>query len=340
MIAHKKTENGFSLIELMIALLISTIVAAAVIQLFLSSRQVYRVQDAKAHIQENGRLAMQVLTDSILNVGYRGCRTFNITDADINNTLNNPDAFGWAYATPIEGFEASSSSWSPSTDSSLSLARSGTDIITLRLANDPIIKVTKHPGGTPPGSANLQVTTGNQLKAGDIVMVHDCESAAVFQISSGNPDTSGSIPHNTGGNFTPGNATQALGKNYEGAWLTRLSTRSFYVSQDSNGRSSLVQHDSLSGSAAIASDIENMQIQYAIDINDDKLIDNMVAADAVTDWGQVIAVNVEIVAVSASDNLTVDGPQPYLLAGNLLRPDDRRLRQVFSKTITLRNRVR
>lgn len=59
-----------SLIEIMIALVISLFLIAGVIQLFIGSKQTYRSQDALSRIQENGRLAMESMATDIRMAGY------------------------------------------------------------------------------------------------------------------------------------------------------------------------------------------------------------------------------------------------------------------------------
>lgn len=63
-------QRGFTLVEIMVALVISLFLVAGLIQVLISSRQVYRVQDGLARIQENGRFGMDFITRSIREAGY------------------------------------------------------------------------------------------------------------------------------------------------------------------------------------------------------------------------------------------------------------------------------
>ncbi|HBZ30374.1 MAG TPA: prepilin-type cleavage/methylation domain-containing protein, partial [Nitrosomonas nitrosa] len=54
-------QQGFTLVELMIAMTIGLILLGGVITILTSSQQVYRVNDALARMQENARYAFQVL---------------------------------------------------------------------------------------------------------------------------------------------------------------------------------------------------------------------------------------------------------------------------------------
>lgn len=63
-------QAGLSLIEIMVALTLGLLLIGAVIQLFISSKQTYRLQNALSRIQENGRLAMESMATDIRMSGY------------------------------------------------------------------------------------------------------------------------------------------------------------------------------------------------------------------------------------------------------------------------------
>ncbi|MGG5872453.1 PilW family protein [Pseudomonas peli] len=69
----KKYQAGIGLVELMIAMTLSLVIGAAVIQVFLSQRQTYRTQDDMARVQENARFAFEQIAQDIRQVGYWGC---------------------------------------------------------------------------------------------------------------------------------------------------------------------------------------------------------------------------------------------------------------------------
>ncbi len=334
---NKQQQRGLSLIELMIAMVLSLVVIAAVIEVFLGARQMYRVQDANARIQENGRYAMQVLTNGIIDAGYFGCATRS--GIEVKNTLNTPNNYLWNFETAIEGKESTgNNNWTPAMDAAIPQPLSGSDVLTIRAISEPTIQVTNHPGGSPPGSANIQVNTGNGLQPSDIVMVTDCLDAAIFQISAGNPDTSGSIPHNIG-TGTPGNATKELGKNYEEGWINKIETSSFYIRNNPRGIAALYRRVGNNNPEELIDGVESMQLRYGVDDDVDGSADRYLTANTVANWDDVVSVQFELLMFSPADNLRVDGPQTYLFNGNNITATDNRIRSVFSRTVTLRNRV-
>lgn len=66
--AHR--QRGFSMVEILVALMISVFLIAGVIQLFLGSKQTYRFHDALSRLQENGRLALDTMARDIRMAGF------------------------------------------------------------------------------------------------------------------------------------------------------------------------------------------------------------------------------------------------------------------------------
>lgn len=72
-VTSERKSSGFSLIELMIAILIGLIVINGVIQIVISSKRSYLDNQAVSQIQENARFALDTLSREIKMAGYFGC---------------------------------------------------------------------------------------------------------------------------------------------------------------------------------------------------------------------------------------------------------------------------
>lgn len=335
---HLKKQKGLSLVELMVAIVLGLILVAGVIELFVNNRQVYRVQDAQSRLQENGRYAIKVLTQSIERAGYLGCATRSALN--INNILNNSNDYVWDITTPIEGKDATGANeWTPAIDASITEPIGGSDILTIRTIEPPELKVISHPTTGIPGSGDITVSNGNGLEAGDIVLAHDCVAGAIFQITA--DPSSGTIQHAAGAG-TPGNSSDALGYNFGAGWVNKIATSSFYIRN--NGQSPSLYHKKETEPAAeLVEGVESMQIRYGIDTTGNGSIDTYETAENVGNWNNVVSVRISLLMVSMENNLTVDGPQAdsFDVNGQEIEIDenDRRLRRVFTRTVTLRNRV-
>lgn len=72
-IAESRHQQGFSLVELMIALALSLILSLAFIQTILITKNIYRKQEGLARIQENARSIHHIIGDAISRTGAIGC---------------------------------------------------------------------------------------------------------------------------------------------------------------------------------------------------------------------------------------------------------------------------
>jgi type IV pilus assembly protein PilW len=65
-----RQQSGLSLIELMIALLLGTLLVAGAVKIFTSNTQAFRLQDQVSSTQENGRLALEIMLHDLRRAGY------------------------------------------------------------------------------------------------------------------------------------------------------------------------------------------------------------------------------------------------------------------------------
>lgn len=79
-----KRQQGLSLIELMIAILISSILLLGVLQLFSNTSDSDRTNSAMARVQESGRIALEVIGADARRTGYQGCTSAS-TPATVNS---------------------------------------------------------------------------------------------------------------------------------------------------------------------------------------------------------------------------------------------------------------
>jgi len=334
-------EKGFTLVELMIALVVALLLIAGVIQIFISTKQAYRLMDASSRIQESARMAMELLGRDIRMAGFQGCTA---TTRTLVNALNSTTSYAYAFGIPIEGYEAiSDTSWSPTLPSGIDSAIGGSDVLVVRAAFDegtPIIGQPSNTGDCTNASshtANLKVTSSSGFGDGDIVVATNCINASIFQITNVN-ESSNTIVHNTGGAFTPGNATKDLGACYAGnGTLRKLSTRVFYVRNNASEVPSLYRKEGTAAALELVEAIENLQVTYGVDTDGDSYANQYLRASDVTDWSSVVSVRVEILARSLEDHVT-SAPQPYTFNGSSHSVSDRRLRRAYMMVVSLRNR--
>jgi type IV pilus assembly protein PilW len=85
-----RKQQGLTLIEIMIALLIGAFILGGIMGVFLNTQRTYRVQDAMSRLQENGRFAMEFIANDIRMADYRECQTSTPPSLDISlDAVNN-----------------------------------------------------------------------------------------------------------------------------------------------------------------------------------------------------------------------------------------------------------
>lgn len=340
---YKNTRNGFSLVELLVAMTLGLVLLGGIYKVFISSTRTYQINQAVSRLQENGRFAISFLTPEIRQAGYSGC----LQDATkFVNTLNNPSSYTLDFKTGIQGFDAQGTGWSPVVDATITNPLAGSDIITLRgLSAEDGVYLEKLMNDS---TADLKVTDGTtNIADDDILLVTDCEAAAVFQVTNYTA-SNGNVVHNVG-TGVPGNSTTDLGHAFKpGAEIARIRTSSFFISTNPSGQPALYRTDypNIPGMPAtfeLVEGIENMQIRYGVAANSNKSspITGYVTAAGVTDWDRVKSVRIALLVRTLNEinGLDADVGNYSVNGVTVVAPGDRRLRHVFTTTISVRNRL-
>lgn len=352
-------QRGLSLVELMIAMLLGLILVGGVIEVFLSSRASYRLSSALSEVQENGRFAMNFIVHDARQAGYSGC------NADINpvNALDtdspdyDPSVLSFQYG--VNGYDgsgtaAATTSWSPNLTAPLytNLTNKpipGTDVLSIRTIQDQGIVLED---GMPSTSANMKVNDNSGLAIGDILLISDCSSAAVFQVTklpSGNK-----VNHNTGNDAAPGNATKKVVNAFQqGAGISKISTVTYFIAARGNAtscdsgecglwRTRTVNKNgtAIQQEEELVDGVTNMQILYGVDTTGDGIVDQYVPASGTINWNNVYSIKIALLAESSDVAVSKPATTPSytLLNQTVTPPNDLHLRQVFTTTVSLRNK--
>jgi type IV pilus assembly protein PilW len=100
-LAPRRHQHGLTLVEIMVAVTISLLLLAGVMQVFLSNKVSHDLQSGMGRLQENARAAMDILSLNISMAGY-ATGTTAITAINTANTLENSTAnadMGFTVAT-------------------------------------------------------------------------------------------------------------------------------------------------------------------------------------------------------------------------------------------------
>jgi len=298
-------QRGFSLTELMVAMVIGLIILAGVSSVMVSNKKTYTAQDSLARLQENARAAMLIMTRDLRNVGYWGC---NPDPENVTNLLNGA-ATNYLYdnSTPLEGAEAGGTFYPSGTAMTLA-PRANTDVLMIRgLDTSSAGRIQE---AMPSTSQNIKVLDGHGLATGDVVALTDCNSTDIFQVT-GIQDAGGGkdmLKHESDVNPpVPGNreldGPNTISKAYgDDAIFMKYMSHAYFIAPGTSGEPSLFRQKlTATGpeSQELVEGIENLQVQYGVDTDNDKIADvynkaNLVGA--ATNWNNVVSVRFGIVA--------------------------------------------
>ena len=327
-------QRGFTLVEILVSLAISLALVAGVVQIFMSSKITYSVQEGMSRLQENARFAINLLASDLRMANYLGCAQKSDDAAAYRNVLNTPNSFLWDVTTGIEGFEVGETVDPAVVDAS---ALADSDVLSIKTVRGAGLTLTKSMSSST--DADLEVTeSGYHVpKTGDVVLISDCMSTTVFQVTG---YSGGIVKHATTG--TPGNATADLGRRFRiGAKIYPIETVTYYLRDSGSGSGAALWRRVDDGNPEeLVEGIENMQITYAVDDDNQAGTDQYVTADAVDDWDDVVAIRVAMLMRTPDEVNNQADTGTYTVNGTAYDPvDDRRLRRVFDTTINLRNRT-
>jgi len=296
-------QQGLSLIELMVAIVVSSLLMAGTIQLFVNNKQTYRVQEAVSRLQENGRFGIQFLTRDIRMADFWGCVgsvTSVVDHLNANTDLPNPNDGGVA-GTDNTGLN-------------------GSDTIVLQGAYGSGVSILSH----NPNAASFKLNkVDHGLEDFDIVMSTDCKKADIFEITNANSGSTATAVGNTGATAEgPGNATKP-GLTYEEGDIYKVYKYSYSIQAGASGQPALFRN--INGTdQELVEGIQNMQIKYGEDTNGDGTADIYLDSGAVVDMEDVVSIRLILTAITLEDNVSISGGQ---------------ITRDFSTTITIRNRV-
>ncbi len=324
---NNSQQKGLTLVELMISLLLSSFLMLGVLQLFLNAHTSDKANSSLARLQENGRIALDMLKQDFRRTGYQGCATPSLPSRANSSRTFPQDAMGIQGVDTLEGAGTASDSL---------IMRHATQVRMLPTSvNSSQITFISGP--------NISFTTGQRYE----FMLATCDEVAIFtgitSARSDNPDaaTVTNYPNQyTVTNFQGANSGTPPSLNGMPDPQFFNVTENFYdVRNDptNNNRPTLYKNNS-----ALIADVDNFQVLYGVEnagstrwVNADDLDDTM--------REEVNRLQVSLV-ISSPDEVTQDVNNLNFSIANIDADTtlpaiaDRRLRRTFNTVIDVRNR--
>lgn len=313
-------QQGISLIELMIAITLSLILGVALVQVFVSSKSAYRMQEATARLQESGRYAIDALSHDIRMAGLMGCAS--VGNLQIANKIGDFDT------VVIDGLNNV-------TAGNTYGAVPGTDVLIVGRASDSGARLA---GAVSETDTSIQiVSNAPEFKKDQRVFIASCVYAEQFDVADDVQNET--VP-----------LSESLGRPYgEEAEVFAYQTSAYFVrdtgrttSANRPIRALYVRQPHDTGTAyELVEGVENIQLEFGMDTNNDGAADEYRPNVSGALWNDVVSVRMNFLLQSVEEGLVGSGGAmvQQLRFNDVDVAADGRLRQVFSMVVAIRNRL-
>jgi len=324
----KRKEEGFSLVEFVIASALGLLLITSLYELYISNKNNYHLQEGLSRLQENGRLAGHILNQGIRGAGYIGCSRYQ----DNFPLTNIPAQTGMQFKPQdiIKGYHASGRSWTPSLPKNLSRkVKPDTDAITVTQVVTPLASLVTDMTDTQ----HLLTTSNAKFKKNELLLISDCQHADVFKVSYASRSS-----RTTTQKITTAHPLHNYYKKY--ADVGELISTSYYIRKTTRKNNegqriySLYRINSGSRAEELIEGVQDMHIEYGVSNNDTLLIYKK--ANQITDWQHVRSVRIALL-LNTVDGVNANQRQ-YNFNGNEIKSSDHMIHREWDTYISLRSR--
>lgn len=357
----RRREQGFSLIELMLALTLGLVVTAGIVQLFVGNNRTTQLITGQSRLQESARYALDFISRSTRSGGFYGCDPEN---DKLYNSLNASwnQLFELNLRVPVEGFDGTGAGngvndWTPSLTplprstggSSVNtiVAGNGIDISTLVPMSDIlVVRYQVAPGHRISQQIDafedpvIEDNGDVDFEAGDYAVISNCEQAAIFNITAVGGGGDITLTRGAGVGVYDNSASKSLsdqGVSYgddasgsnQGSVVSQILTDVYFVAESANlnnrgdAITSLWRKSGTDAPVEMVEGISDLQVLFGIDATPN---DTQNTANRYVPFGGVGTNVVRSVRVSLEAN-TID------VVSDAAEPISR----TFTQTISLRN---
>ena len=300
-------QRGFSLVELMIGLLLSTFLIGGVIGVYLANSSTARVNDQLSQVQQASQVSFQLLSKDLQHAGYSGCA--NIITNRLVNILTPPWPWWANWTGGVEGFEFATL---PDFSGGIVTRVADTDGIQLMFGRGVSAAVVAHqPLAAAPDAPLIINENAGGIVENDVVLGCDSKMAVLFKVTAVDEtelrhDLAGAAPQNStlqfGVNPAGGRFVQAISADV--GTVMALETVGWMVGARDN-INSLYRVMIIAGQVQVEEvvpNVDNFQLQYL-----ERAANNYVDANLVADWTAVVAVQVTLTLSQNSAMPMADG---------------------------------
>jgi type IV pilus assembly protein PilW len=317
-----KSQYGFSLVEVFIALIIGLVIFAGVLSVFVGMRTTTSETSTYGELQENGRFAISVLSDDLLRQDFWGDYTGSVGLSRISSTLAAPvgECIGGGinngtFPLAVGHFRTL---WGATVTNATILSGCRNDA---KIDSD--ILQLKRVISTP-----LALTAGDAAPVGNYYLVSNMNNGVIF--------SAGVVP------------------NIEGSQVWEYQHHIYYIREETHGSNTVpvLMQGRLANTLSFAPIIDGIEIirfEYGVDMETDPtdsgygIVNAYIPAANMTDelWdnaaSRIISVKVYVLARSILKDNKYTNTNTYELGDFSYTVNDNYRRLLFSSTVTLYN---
>ncbi len=295
MIMVKSGSNkGFSLVELMIAVVLGTVLVLGVTGIFLATQTANQLTNTFVNVQNSARVSFQLMSRDLRAAGFSGCSN-NPEVVNVAVAANTAPAAAWAvWNNGVIGFENNVPNIAGRA------VTANTDAVRLMYGAGQGVSVAAHNTTTSTFTVNGN-PIDNGIRTGELMLVCDSNAqAAIFVASNVLGPPANQIRHLQGATT---NVSPNLGLPFGtvatlgiGGMLMPLESVAWFVSANDSGGTSLYRAYVTGGNELadeVVAGVRNLQLEYEV-LQGNNRPGVWRTANNVNNWGMVIAVRANI----------------------------------------------
>ncbi|KZX57929.1 hypothetical protein A3709_20100 [Halioglobus sp. HI00S01] len=341
-----RRQQGLTLLETMVALALTAFLLLGAVQIFLATKTSSVSESSLAKLQENGRLAIELLSADIRRANYSGC---NSIDGLVEIVATGVQFNG------VRGFSraASDSSWTPTpSGSDLTEAstngRAGSDMLNIQMATTLGKNILDGELGSSDDDVTITANPECAVGQNDLVIVSSCLSAHMFRVTNAitctDPTSDVTLEFADSGNLPiPVEPGYRYGEPSE---LMKYENVAWYVAdtgRDIAGSDVFALYRSVGGVAEeLVEGVEYLRLEYGERVGDQ--VRYVAASDPSINWENVTTLRMAFLLQGYELVRTDPDIESYILLSDTIpatgtgaHSGGAFLRKVFTTTATLRN---
>lgn len=355
-------SKGFTLIEMMIAMVLGLLVISGAITVFSGSSKNIELNRALTDIQDSARFAMDSMMRDVRMAGFQGCVDINTAkakiiadDAPTDNyytsalTASSINASGvWTPTAPI-GFTPPTTAGKPIP---------GTHVLSVQFGNS--VTYTFAPLATNRTSVVLDANDSG-LVAGDLALISNCQVADIFAVTAASTTT---LQHGVGkNNDARFSAPYGRSGNDNGARVMRFEANIYYIGDTTRENVSgdkvfslykqTLPYNTDNPPIEMIEGVANMKVKLGFrdpDNGDENGLIFIAPENSASTSGRVEVVQIGLLMQSYDPILDENDTSTYYIAGTALAVSDapvdpstsyardKRLKLAFNSSVKIRNR--